>query len=186
MNKKYIIIIVISVIALILIGVIAFPIAKKKNDQKKDIEMRQAWQKEESHTTDLDVVNKPIVVYTKDNEEIDIETLKDKPMFIVFWSKENTESIEVIKRVNNFYDNYKEKVNFLLISVDQEPDEKIESEISAPIYYDFYQETVRGMEVSNIPAIVTIKGDDIENSRAGLASSDMIEANLELLVENYE
>ena len=184
MNKKYVIIIAIALlIILITVGIILFPSLKKKNEEKKDIEMRKSWQQEESHTTDIDVKNNGFIVYTSNNEEVNIEEHKDKPVFIIFWSSDNEDSLSLIRRVNTLYKNYKDKINFFIISTDQEVNTEIEQELELPIYYDFYQEAIRNMQISEIPAIVTIdKDNNILNARGGLGSTDMLEANLELLV----
>ncbi|MCR5185810.1 MAG: redoxin domain-containing protein [Clostridia bacterium] len=184
MNKKYIIIIAIAVVIIVLAaGIILFPFLKKKSEERKDIEMRKSWQQEESHTTDIEVKNNGFVVYTNTNEEVNIDDHKDKPVFIIFWSSENKDSIDLIKRANTLYNSYKDKVNFFIISTDQEVNPDIEQELDFPIYYDFYQEAIRNMEVREVPAIITIdKENNILNSKGGLGSTDMLEANLELLV----
>ncbi len=186
MEKKYIIIII-AVIALLLIigGIIAFPKIRENYLEKKDVEMRKSWQEERAETTDIEVKNESFPLYTKNNEEIKIDDYKDKPIMMIFWNSKNEDSVELIKRVDKLYDNYKDDVNFFLISTDQEVNETIEEEIEAPIYYDFYQEATRNLELDDIPAIVTIdKEGNIGNAKGGLASSDMLEANLDILTDN--
>lgn len=184
MNKKFLIIIIVAVIViLIAIGMLVYPKLKANYEQKKDIEMRKSWQQEDSHTTDIEVKNKGFIVYTKDNLEVNIEEHKDKPVFIIFWSSTNEDSLNLIRRANTLYETYKDKINFFIICTDQETNPEIEQELNLPIYYDFYQEAVRNMEITDIPAIVAIdKNNEIFNAKGGLASTDMLEANLELLV----
>ena len=184
MDKKYLIIIIVSVILILIAAIILlFPILSEKYEQKKDIEMRKSWQQEESHTTDIEVVNREFTTYNNKNEEINIADHKDKPVFIIFWSSENEDSLSLIRRANTLYDNYKDTINFFIICTDQEVNSEVEQELDLPIYYDFYQEAVRNMEITEIPAIVAIdKDNNIFNAKGGLASTDMLEANLELLV----
>lgn len=184
MDRKYIIMIIVALVVILLIcGMVLFPSLKKKLEEKKDIETRESWQQEEAHTSDIEVKNNGFIVYKNNGDEVNIEEHKDKPVFIIFWSSENDDSINLIRRANTLYDNYKDKINFFIISTDQEPNSDIEQELDLPIYYDFYQEAVRNMQISEIPAIVTIdKDNNILNAKGGLGSTDMLEANLELLV----
>lgn len=188
MEKKYIIIIV-AIVALLLIavGIVVFPKLKANYLEKKDIETRKSWQEEKAETTDIEVNDSSFPLYTEKNEEINIDDYKDKPIMMIFWNSNNEDSIELIRRADKLYNNYKDEVNFLLISTDQEVNTAIDEEIEAPIYYDFYQEASRNLELDEVPAVITIDKDgNINNARGGLASSDMLEANLDILTDNLD
>ncbi len=186
MEKKYIIIIAIVVVVLVLAvaGIVIYPKMMDNYHEKKDMEMRKSWQEERAETTDITIENNDFPFYNKDNKEFNTADFKDKPIFIIFWNSKNEDSVELIKRADSLYDSFKDDINFLLISTDQFVNESLENEINAPLYYDFYQEAVRKLELEDIPAIITIdKEGNIKNAKGGLGSTDMLEANLEILAE---
>ena len=78
MDRKYIIMIIVALVVILLIcGMVLFPSLKKKLEEKKDIEIRESWQQEEAHTSDIEVKNNGFIVYKNNGDEVNIEEHKD-------------------------------------------------------------------------------------------------------------
>ena len=119
---------------------------------------------EESKTKDIDAKYKDVTVYKKDKTEVNLSDFKDKPVMILFFNENNEDSIKVLKKVN----------------------EKIEEEVELEIYYDFYNEASRSYSISEYPSMIYIdKTNEVFNAKAGFTTTDALEANLDILAENF-
>lgn len=155
-------------------------------DQEVDI-VNNVDNQEISNTQDVeDVSYTDITVYNENNDEVSLSEYTDNSVVLLFWSPENEESIEVLKKINDKYEKYKEKIKFLMISTSKEVPENIKSEISMDIYYDVNNEYKQKYNVQTIPTMIYIyKDNSIMNAKSGMPSSDAIEANLDLLADNF-
>lgn len=141
---------------------------------------------EESKTKDIDAKYKDVTVYKKDKTEVNLSDFKDKPVMILFFNENNEDSIKVLKKVNEMYPYYKDKIEFFMINVSQEVNEKIEEEVELEIYYDFYNEASRSYSISEYPSMIYIdKTNEVFNAKAGFTTTDALEANLDILAENF-
>lgn len=133
-------------------------------------------------------------VFDKDEKEINLEDNKDKPVLVLFWKTDNPESVELLKKINERYENYKDKIVFMPISMSDGKTESIEtvenflqfSEITIPMYYDLKTDAKSMYNVKEIPTIIFIKKDNtILNKKELTISDDALDASLDILAENY-
>ncbi len=142
--------------------------------------------KEVSNTQDVENISyKDITVYSENNTEVSLSEYTDKPVMLLFWSPENEDSVEVLKKVNEKHDKYTDKIEFLMISTSKDIPEELKNEISMNIYYDLNNEYQTKYEIETIPTMIYInKENAIMNAKSGIPSSDAIEANLDILADN--
>lgn len=140
-----------------------------------------------SNTKDVENVSyTDITIYNENNDEISLSEFSDNSVMLLFWNPENEDSVEVLKKVNNVYEKYKDKIKFLMISTSNEVPESVKSEISMDIYYDLNNGYQEKYNVQEIPTMIYIyKDNSIMNAKSGIPSSDAIEANLDLLADNF-
>ena len=80
----------------------------------------------------------------------------------------------------------KDKIEFLMISTSKEIPEELKSEISMKIYYDLNGECQEMYNATVIPTMVYIDGNnEVINAKSGVPSNDAIEANLDLISNNF-
>ncbi len=142
---------------------------------------------EVSNTQDVENVSyTDITVYSENNTEISLSQYSGKPVMLLFWSPENQDSIEVLKKVNEMHDKYIDKVEFLMVSNSKDIPEELKNEISIDIYYDLNNEYQTKYNVEVIPTMIYIdKENSVMNAKSGMPSSDAIEANLDILADNF-
>ena len=140
-----------------------------------------------SNTQDVENVSyTDITVYKEDNTETTLSEFSGKPVMLLFWTPENEDSINVLKKVNEIYKNYDGKIEFLMVSTSKEIPENLKNEITVNIYYDLNNEYQTKYNVEIVPTMVYIdKEDKIMNAKSGVPSSDAIEANLDILADNF-
>lgn len=177
MNKKSIIILVIAII-LVIIAIVLYIVNKPIVQEERIIE--------ESKTEDIDnVIYDDFVVYNENKEEIKLSDANGSPVMILFWSPENQDSVEVLKKVNEMYEKYNETIKFYMISNTEDIDETLKNELSIEIYYDLYQEATRKYSIKEYPSMIYITEDNkIMNSKSGFTTTDALEANLDILSNN--
>lgn len=161
---------------------------EEKTDENEDTNtVDKANNVEVSKTQDVENVEyKDITVYNENNEEVSLSKYAGKPVMLLFWSPENKESVEVLKKVNDEYNKYNAKITFLMVSTSKEIPEELKKEIAMDIYYDLNNEYQTKYNVETLPTMVYIaKENTVINAKSGVPSSDAIEANLDILVENF-
>ncbi len=175
---KYIILIAVLVIIAIIVAVYM-----QGNDERKDIAERKSWQNETSNTEDVVINYTDATIYKKDRTEVKISSFSGKETVILFWNTSNEDSVEMVQRLSSLYEQYKDKVNFVLINTSQEFDDEMQEKLPFEIYNDFYQEAKRNMEIADVPTIIYIRAnDEVFQAKYGLSTTDAIEANLDLIL----
>lgn len=186
MSKKNIITLIIS-IALVICALTFFVWSQNNYNEKEYIpEENNIVIDEESKTEDKDNIEYgDFVFYRRDKTEVSFEEFKDKPTMLMFWNPDNEDSVEDLKKVDSMYEKYKDDINFIMICTAEEVDEKIESEVSIEIYYDFYKAGQRRYDVTEVPTLIYItKDNEIFNAKVGFTTTDALEANLDLISNN--
>lgn len=156
------------------------------NNEIINEEIDNSESKDISNTEDIENISyTDITIYNERNEEISLSEFADTSVMILFWNSQNGDSVEVLKKVNNLYERYKEKVKFLMISTSKDVPETVKNGISMDIYYDLNNEYQEKYNVQKIPTIIYIyKDNSIMNAKSGIPSNDAIEANLDILSDN--
>lgn len=181
MSKKNILILL-SAIIIVIIAVIFFVWSLNLG---KNIEEKVVLD-EESKTRDLEnVAYTDFVFYREDKSEVNFSDYKDKATMILFWNPSNEDSVADLKKVNDMYEEYKDKINFIMINTAEEVDEEIKNEVSMEIFYDFYKEAQRKYNVTEVPTLIYITEDnEIFNAKVGFTTTDALEANLDIISNN--
>ena len=105
---------------------------------------------------------------------------------ILFWNSENSDSVEMLRRVNAIADKYSEKVKILAIDTLSEDSNNEVQGITIPIYYDKDKSAQNKYNITELPSMVYInKDNEVYNSKIGLTSLDALEANFDIMAENY-
>ena len=135
-----------------------------------------------SKTRDFPVDYVDFEVFDKSGNSIKLSDYKDLPVMIVFINNSSEESLEFVKNLNEVYDNYKNVINFILINTGE--DEIEDNKIT--VYFDNNKEAIKGYNVTEIPVMICLNNkNEIFNSKVGCPSKDALEANLDILAENY-
>ena len=210
MEKKSIILLIISSIILIIAIVFAvwslnFDSSTVNNQKLDNVQQKEENNDEELPNVDMDVredltnVREEKIFQTTDFEAtykdfsivdevgniIKLSDYQNSPVMVLFVNLENEDSIEMLKRVNEQYSFYKEKVKFIVIQTKRDTQEVLQN-IELPIYQDKNEEIIKMYNVENYPTMLYInKENEIFNSKTGLTSVDALIANLDILSENY-
>lgn len=175
MNKKNIIILVISI--LILIGAIfAFFYMKSLSKQEPKTVVSKTSTQEENK----------FYFYDVDGEKLSLEDFSDKPSVILFWKSDVAEAYDLIELLEKFYEEHKDLVNFIAINT-KDPDLKIVETTKAanftiPMYFDTDLTVKNSFDLKNIPSIYFLNSDgEIEKEFNVSVTEDEFSANLELL-----
>ncbi len=180
-DKKNIIYLIISIILVIIaiifcLYVFVFNNPNRNNNDSKEI----------SKTKDIENVKyNDITVYKADGTEVKLSDYKDSPVVLFFFNKDSEDSIEDLKKFEDMYKKYEDKIKFLMINVSQDVDEELQNEYTIEILYDFYKAATRTYNISEYPSIIYI-GDNNEvfNAKSGFTTTDALEANLDILSNN--
>ena len=181
MNKKNIIILVISI--LILIGAIfGFLYMKKLSNQKpKTVVSNTSTSKEEKSSFHF---------YDVDGEQFDLSDFSGKPSVILFWKSDVSETYDMIDLLSKYYEEHKDLVNFLAINTN-DPDLKIvettkAANFSIPMYFDTDLTAENKFNFQTIPSIYFInENGEIEKEFSLSVTDDEFSANIDLLEKNY-
>lgn len=205
-NKKTVIIFILIGILLISGIVVNIIALNGKNELKENNQVQTNLSTEVGNIVENNIVTeedleligeKYVAADVKDtnNNETKLETEEDKPMILVFWNTSNANSTEVLKVVQAFYESYSDKVKFNCVAVidevneDKEKVEKFMSEnnITIPLVYDTADNSfTTANNVTKIPTILIInKNSEIINTLTDEINEDIVEANLDILSENY-
>jgi len=138
---------------------------------------------EESKTKDFETTYKAFSVQDKDGKMLDLSEYQNQPIVIFFWNESNEDSVEMLNKIDEQYESYKDKVVFIAIST-EEYNEK--QEIKVPIYEDKQKEVASLYNVTELPTIIYInKENEVFNAKTGISSTDALKANLDILSENF-
>lgn len=184
--KKNIFIIVISIIIAILgIGFFVYTLMGSKNSITVEEPPKEVIE-EVSKTQDIEgVIYSDSTLYKSENTEVKISDYKDTPIMLLFFNKENEESIEVLNKVEEMYGKYEDKIKFFMINTAEKIDEELANKYTIEIYYDFYKETARKYNVMDVPSTIYInESNEIFNAKTGFTTTDALEANLDILSNN--
>lgn len=204
-NKKTLITFILIGILLILAIAVNIIALNGKNEVKENIQVQSNVSTEVENTVEANVITeenleltgeKYIEADVKDSNDIEtILEVKDNPMIIVFWNISNENSVEALKTVQAFYEDYSEKINFNCVTVIDEVKETkenvekfiSENNITMPIVYDSKDNSlIKANNVTKIPTILIInKNAEIINTLTDEINEDIVEANLDILSENY-
>lgn len=125
-------------------------------------------------------------LYRADNTEVDLSEYENKPMMMVFFDDRGEESLQVLSEVDSMYETYKDTAKFLMINTNRDVNESLKNEYKIEIFYDFYKEAVRKYNIKEFPTMIYVQKDNtIFNAKTGVPSLDSIEANLDIITENY-
>jgi len=188
MKKNLVILLV--VIVVFVLSLVFFMYAnkceKKENTQMPEIPERN-FVEEESNSENIEGVDYTnFTIYKEDGTEVKLSNYKDKPAVLLFFNSQNEESIEMLKKVEDMYKNYEEKINFFMIATDKEVNENLKSEYTLEVFYDFYEEAARNYNVKNVPSIIFIdEFNEVFNAKSGKITTDALEANLDILSNNF-
>lgn len=181
-DKKSIIFLIIAIILFIGALVFCLNIFVFNKDIKEDIVIAN----EVSGTKDIENIQyNDTVFYKADGTEVKLSDYKDSAIVLLFFNKENQDSIDDLKKVEQLYKNYEEKIKFFMINTSQEVDKDLQKEYSLEIYYDFYKGTAKTYNVTELPSIIYIaENNEVFNAKSGFTTTDALEANLDLLSNN--
>lgn len=181
MSKKNIILLVIAIAFFILallffINTIGFNEEINENSITEEI----------SKTKDIEEIKyTDSIFYKADGTEVKLSDYKDSAIVLMFFNPQNQDSMEDLKKVEEIYKNYEEKIKFFMINTAKDVDENLQNEYSLEIYYDFYKETARNYNVTEEPSFIYIsENNEVFNAKAGFTTSDALEANLDILSNN--
>ena len=187
MKKSSIIFLVVSII--VFLGAVVFLVYAYNNQEVVLPEEEKVEKEELSETQDIeDLAYVDFTMYEKDGTEVKLSSFTDKPIMMLFWNPQNEKSVEEFQKINEFYGLYNEKVSFVILATcpTDEMKEEYEEGIDFEIYYDLYKEGAINYKINDVPSIVYIdKDQNIFNAKTGFSTTDSIEANLDILTENF-
>jgi hypothetical protein len=195
-NKKMVIVFILIAILLVA-GIVVNVIAiKEKNENAEDLSTNIANNVDNTIDDDLELTGEKYNsadVTDENNKEVTVQTTENTPMVLIFWNHEEEKSIEAVKIVQSYYDKYSTKIDIKAVAeVDKNSKAKIisiasENNITMPIVYDTVDYSLsKANNVSKIPTILMInKNGEIINTLTDDINEDIIEANLDILAENY-
>lgn len=142
---------------------------------------------EESNTEDIENVEyKDFVIYKEDKTEVKLSEYKDTPIMLLFFDPTVEDSMTVLKKVEDMYKNYENQIEFFMINTAEEVDENLKDEYSLEIFYDFDGNAQKEYNIEIMPSMIYIdKANEIMNAKSGVVSTDALEANLDILSNNF-
>ena len=187
MSKKTIIIFILSILFVALAGGVYFYVNNELKKNAKVPEMEFKLPEEElSNTKDLE--NITYVDISFENSEGNLNKLsesKDMATMILFWSPDNQDSVEVLKKVDSMNEKY-ENIKFYMINTSDTTPKELEDELTIDIYYDKLKEGASKFYITELPSMIYIqKNNEVLHAKSGFTSTDALEANLDILAENF-
>lgn len=187
MSKKTIVILIVSIVFVIVAACLSLYV---NNVTKNNIVARGKEftlpEEEPSNTKDLE--NITYVDFSFENENGDLVKLSESEnmaTMVLFWSPENEDSVEVLKKVDALNEKY-ESVKFYMINILEKTPKELEDKLSIDIYYDKLKEGTSKFYITELPSMIYIKKDnEVFQAKSGLTSTDALEANLDIISENF-
>ena len=103
------------------------------------------------------------VVALADGSTVKLSDLRGKPVFLNFWATWCPPCVAEMPHMNSVYPEYKDKVNFFVVSVDDAQKEAAafsqEKNFSYPLYFGNKGEIVQKYSIKGIPASYLIDKD---------------------------
>lgn len=187
MNKKNIIFLIIAII--IFIGALGLFIYAKSLDSKPNNETKTVAI--DTTTPDLSQEQGPYF-YDIDGNKLSFDEFTEKPSVIFLWKSDNSKSYTIINLITNYYEEYKDKINFLSINVnesdiDLDLIENVKAaNFSIPIYFDTDLTIQKEYNYDKLPKLFFINKDGtIAQEVEETIDEDTFSANLELLTVEY-
>lgn len=213
MTKKKIIIIA-SVILLIIVGIVIYIVTvNNKNADELITQYEKNVQDSNSSFLNTSLADNSIGNITEEDLEltgdkyvsadvqdisgnvVTLELKENRPMIMLFIDINNLESINALICLQQFYDEYKDNVDFVATIVADDFEEanegvqKIieENQITIPFVFDTVENALSMVNnMINMPSLVMInKKGEIINSIFNNINEDAIGANLDIISENY-
>lgn len=130
--------------------------------------------------------------YDINGNKLSLDNFSNKPTIILFWKSDNSNSFTLINIISKYYEEYKEKINFLTINVN-EPDIDLElieevkaANFSIPIYFDTELTSYSKFSLQKLPELLFLEEDgSIKNTIYEKISEDSFIANIDLLIKNF-
>lgn len=185
MSKKNIIILLVAIIILV-IAIAVFVYANSLGT-KEDTAPTPTKQ-----IADSSIAKGPFF-YDLDGNQFNFDDFDDgKPYVILLWKSDNADSYTMINLMTKYYEEYKDRIHFLAINVN-EPDldlDLIENVravgFSIPMYFDTDLMMYNEFYYEKLPDMLFLNPDrDIEKEALEEIDEDAFAANLDLLVKNY-
>lgn len=187
--KKNILILVSSILLLVIAIVFYMYVNSmqiESEENENEVENQVVIEEEVSKTKDLeDVSYTDFSVYTSDNKEVKLSEYKDKAVMLLFFNPNNSESMEVLDKVESLYSDYEDKIKFFMINTAEKVGTSLEKEYTIEIYYDTYNEATQNYNITEVPSMVYInEQNEVFNAKSGFTTTDALEANLDILSDN--
>lgn len=190
-NKKFIIIGSIAIVVILAI-VLGFIVFSNNSENSNDQNINNS-----ENISDLELTGKdysPSKIYDENNNKVELSDFADKPMAILFFNTSESTSVEALEILQKNYENYKDDVNIINIAVIDgitETKEDIKEylqtkNIDMSVMYDTDYSAKNEYKVDKLPTFVFInKNNEIINTISEDINEDVIQANLDILAENY-
>lgn len=184
MNKKNIIILIISI--LIFIGALFLFIYANSLNSKTDSESN------DTSTIANSNIEKDSYFYDIDGNKLNFNDFSDKPCVVFLWKSDDAKSYTIINLITKYYEEYKDKIYFLSINVN-EPDIDLElienvksANFSIPMYFDTDLTLYEEFYYEKLPDVLFLNQDGkIEKETLEEIDEDAFVANLDLLIKNF-
>lgn len=134
-------------------------------------------------------------VQDRDGNNVTLDIEENKPMVILFWNNTEEDAVDALKILQSNLEKYSEKITFSAVAVVDNSEEAkqevenviAENEITIPVVYDTVDASLStANNVSKIPSVVIInKKGEIINTVTEDINQDVIEANLDIIAENF-
>lgn len=181
MDRRNIIYLIVSVILVIIAITFCLYVFVFSNPNRIKVNSEEV-----SNTKDIENSKyNDITVYKNDKTEVKLSDYKDSAVVLFYFNKDSEDSMQDLKKIEDMYKKYEDKIKFFMINVSQEVDEELQNEYSIEIFYDFYKEAMRTYNVTEYPSIIYINSNnEIFNAKSGFTTTDALEANLDILANN--
>ncbi len=186
------VIVLVSIFLVFVLGVTFIVCSVKMiqlRNQKSSVEpiIDYAVEEKPSNTSDIQITKYlNFTVYREDNTEVNLSEYENNPVMILFFNDKDSDSLEVLGEVDSLYETYKDTVKFLMVNTNREVNPELKDKYKLEIFYDFYKEAVRNYNITEFPAMIYITEENtILNAKVGIPSVDSIDANLEIISNNY-
>ena len=182
MNKKNIIILVVAI--LIFIGALAIFIYTKNNASSTN---------DNAQNNDMTVSNSKDTPYFYDsnNKKYTLEEFTNKPTVILYWKSDNSSSYDMISLFEKYYIDYKDKVNFLAININEADidfdliDNVLAAGFTIPIYFDTDLTFSKELNNKKFPYLTFIENGEIAKDFEQTVTDEAFKANLDIMIKDY-
>ncbi len=182
MNKKIKLVIYIIIFILVLIGINILYYTLKRNNKEYITKIQ-----EEQNTQEDKNIAINFKVYDKDNNEINLNDYKGKPIVINFWASWCGPCKMEMPDFDEIYKQEKDNVVFLMVNATDGIQETKENALefvekekySFPIYFDTTQEAVYNYKITGFPTTIFIdKNFNIVIAYQGMIHKDILLQNI--------